>query len=274
MKIEHRICTSDIRFRCLLDEHNIPYKQHNSDFSILKICESDPKWPVVNKYIAANDIFSVITLKFSQSEMDNAEWFVMRSKWHWEYPMPDNNGGYINLVYNIDNWCKDCGSGFVQKDLFRIRKSPKWGNKHFLMLNWVEDELFISEKAKQVLNNSSLKGFEFLNVLKAKSETKLDDIYQLKITETLQSCFLPIKENIKKQTKCPICGATKYIPSGKGYSFNEKLLNNNVDIVKTSEKFGAGALSANKILVSKGFYKTILANKLDRGLEFIPINLN
>ena len=141
------------------------------------------------------------------------------------------------------------------------------------MLNWIEDELFISGKAKNILNKSSLKGFEFLNVLKYKKNTELEDIYQLKILNILDSGFVPDGEHIKKQLICPICNSSKWIMTGKGYAFKKSIFRDDIDIAKSHEVFGFGSAAPSKIFISQKFYRVIEENDLIRNLEIIPIDL-
>ena len=272
MDIERRVATTNDDFRVFLDANGLAYKK-DSNLVILKIMESNPKWPIVEEYIACNSIFSQATPRYTKAEMNNASWFAVRSKWRWEYPMPDSDGSYKQVVYNTDSHCEECGTGLIQKDLFRLRKSPNWGTKHFLMLNWVEDELFVSEKAKNILSGSELKGFEFLEVLRYKKDTVLDGIFQLKVLNTLMPGFIPVEKYIKKHLLCECCDSSKWILSGKGCAFDKQIFPEDIDIAKSYEGFGFGHTAPKMIFVSQKFYRLIIDNKLDKNLEFIPIDL-
>lgn len=271
MEIKHRIVTPDNGFRRFLCTNGIPHE--NSDltgFTVLEINESDPKWETVKTHITANNISYDTTAIYTESELNSAPWLTVRSKRRWEYPMPDN-GKYLETVYSLDEYCPSCGKGAVQKDLFRVKKSPKWGSSHFLMLNWIEDELFVSEKAKEILSRSGLTGFTFSDVLKYKKDTKLDDIYQLRIENTAKNGFVADGEYITAERKCPCCNSVKWIINGRGFPFNTDALNDCADIVKTREGFGDCKLHANKIIISHNFYKVLKENKLCKNLEFTPI---
>jgi len=206
MDIEQRIFTSNKDFRDFLDLNEIVYEESDHcDYLILEIRESNPKWPMVKEYMTIHKILSLATPIFTKAELESAPWLTVRSKWRWEYPMRADDRSYQKVVYNTDNHCPKCGVGLVQKDLFRLRKSPNWGTKHFLMLNWVEDELFISEKAKNLLSESSLEGFEFLDVLKYKKDIK-DYIYlpatvRLEFGKHCRASFAAMEKRVKNASK-------------------------------------------------------------------------
>lgn len=110
----------------------------------------------------------------TKAEKYTAEWFKVKSVWRFEYPQPESDFKYEqNITYSNDRLCKnrDCGYGLEQVGNFRLRKAPKWKNRSFLMMNWIPDELFVSDEAKNCLKQSGLRGFYFQAVLK-KTEKK------------------------------------------------------------------------------------------------------
>ncbi|PGM53818.1 hypothetical protein [Bacillus sp. AFS053548] len=182
---------------------------------------------------------------------------------------------YKHITFNDENLCDSCGCGLVQKDSFRMKKSPKWSSKNFLMLNWIEDELFISSKAKDELQKSKLKGFDFYEVKKnAKDNVILDDVHQLYINDQLKPGMLEDSDTIANTIRCNKCGGTKFIYSGKGFKYQKSVFENvDVDIIKSAETFGDGHMCARLIFISQDFFQLVKKNKLDRNLEFEPILL-
>ncbi|MFB7138923.1 hypothetical protein ACFCYN_04585 [Gottfriedia sp. NPDC056225] len=142
------------------------------------------------------------------------------------------------------------------------------------MLNWIEDELFISSKAKDKLQKSTLKGIHFCDVKRAKDNEIFEDVYQLHIKEQLSPGMIEDNEPIAITILCHKCGGTKFIHSGKGFKYHNSVIENvDVDIIKSSEAFGDGHMCARIIFVSQDFYQFLKKNKLDRNLEFEPILL-
>lgn len=254
-----------------LDEQKIEYEDGAPlSFVILEILESNRFWHEINKYLIDNKIFTYTEGVYSKQEMEQAKWLTIRSKWRWQYPQPIDDNGYIRITYSTDNYCDQCRSGLVQIDSFRVKMTPKWSKNYFLMLNWIEDELFLSDKAKNILSNSGLRGFEFIDVVK-KDGTKLDDINQLKVNEILPPGLVDQDNTIKETHKCDKCGVAKYVLTGRGLVYKESAFRNDVDIVNSFELFG---LSADReIFVNQKFYQTIMNNGMDRNIEFTPIKL-
>ena len=46
-----------------------------------------------------------------------------------------------------------------------------------------------------------------------------------------------------------------------------------VDIAKSYEGFGFGCSAPSKVFISQKFYRLIMDNKLNRNLEFVPVDL-
>ena len=257
-----------------LDEQKIKY-EHDASISliVLEILESSKFWPAINKYLIENKMLPYTEGVYSKDEMEQAEWLTMRSKWRWEYPQPAGDGGYQHITYSEKNYCDECGSGLVQTNSFRVKKTPKWSKKNFLMLNWIDDELFVSNNAKKILSNSDLSGFEFIDVVKLEPDAILEDINQLKVNSVLSPGLVDQDHTIRETTKCKKCGVVKYAITGRGLVYKKKTFRNDVDIVNSFEVFGWGYAAPRAIFVNQKFYQVIISNGLDKNLEFEPIKL-
>lgn len=281
MDVNHRIVfrvSSDLNPMCFLEQNNIKY-EYNPQIScvIVNILESADAWPALEKYISENGrVTDLLNAVYSRQEMNAAEWFTCRSTWRWEYPQPKSDEfGYMkNITYKFGSNCRECGYGKKQIGNFRVRKSPAWGKKNFLMLNWEEDVLFLSDHAKEILSASGLKGFEFLDVYNTKGDKKIEDINQLLITEcTKHGLVWENNDTIREINVCETCGKTKYIFSGRGCVYKRDALPRGADITKSVEGFGFGAAAPSIIIVSKNFCDVIVKNNLDTKLVFEPLIL-
>lgn len=241
---------------------------------VFEVFEDNEHWEEINKNANHYYLLTLVETIYSPKEFNNAEWLSVRSKWRWAYPQPEGKMEYRHITYNDEKLCNGCGRGLVQKDSFRLKKTPKWSSKNFLMLNWVEDELFISSKGKDELQKSSLKGIHFYDVKRAKDNVSFDDVYQLHIKDQLSPGMIEDSETIASTIHCHKCGGTKFIHSGKGFKYKKSVfINVDVDIIKSAETFGDGHMCARIIFVSQEFFQFIKKNKLDRNLEFEPILL-
>lgn len=242
--------------------------------SAVEIFESNPHWPWIFDYAKQNNEQIYSETLFSAHELENAKWLTVRSQWRNGYPQPEGSFAYERITYSCKNHCGDCGTGLSQVDSFRIKKTPNWGKRHFMMLNWVPDELFLDDVAMTELSNVSLRGLEFRNVKNSKGTQILPNINQLVVSAVLPKGIVADRCSIDKIYECANCGIHKYHPSGIGmHAFRKEIFEGAPDIVKTEEVFGWGHVASRLIIISPKMYQVIIKNKLDRGLVFEPIEL-
>lgn len=249
----------------------VDYDEILSAFDIL---ESDPSWPFIEAYMQNHKLLFLTETIFSKQELAAAEWLSIRSKWQFGYPQPVDDYLYEQITYDGNLICKSCGSNLVQKDHFRLLKTPKWGKRGFGELFWVGDELFVNERTMNCLSREDLSGIAF-DVVKNKSGTTvLPDIYQLKIPHILD-CGLDIaKTPHKKINVCTHCGTVKYVLNGIGpITMRREVFQNAPDFVKSGDIFGDRLYASRRKIVRQKAYQVIINKHLDRGLVFEPINL-
>ena len=251
---------------------NILYKLVEGVLFSVDISEDDPHWAELSRLLKLENNTYTSETKFSKEELFEAEWLTMRSKWHYDYPQPEEC--YTELTYSEENACSKCGVGLVQQDSFRFKKTPKWGRRNFCTTNWVYDELYVSPKAKELLESSDLKGFSFLNVLNKSGREVLADIDQMQIPYILPEGLETSSERIDEVSNCPVCGKRKFLGNGRGqYTFKKDAFLNAPDFVKSAEQFGSRIIASILILVIQDAHKFIVENKLDSSLVFEPIQL-
>ena len=292
MKIKHRFAFNTKRnnIRLFLDKHGIKYKAMH-DYSIFYLYDDNDVFDLINDFMISNNETSIATPIYTKKELESAQWLTIKSGWNSLYPQPINQPSYIYTTYDMTNYCGGnpnlynekigewyrehdlpfylCEKGLVQKDGFVLKKEPNWGSRGFTMLFWVTDELFISPKTEEVLNNN-LRGIVYFPVYN-KSKKMFDNVKQIYINNYVDKglCI----DSIERIYTCPICGFIKYWPKIGPIRFRKEIFENiDVDIVKTTDKFWERECDS-LILVTNKFYKTIINAKLDRGLFFEPIEL-
>lgn len=239
----------------------------------LDILKSDPHWAAISRFIN-NDICIMSETIYTQEERSAAEWLCVRSEWRAGYPQPEGNFGYENITYRNDRLCGSCGCGLEQIDSFRIKKSPKWGKRNFFELNWVGDELFVSNRARQVLEQKGITGISFKEVKNKNGTEIFPDVHQMFIHNITSEGMIEDSTSIKESYICPTCQTKKYIPSGVGMMrFHRDIFEFAPDIVKTAEIFGDGHYAARYILIRNHVYRMLTENSLDSSLVFEPIEL-
>lgn len=255
-----------------LQEHNISFTDAHGIMS-LDIFQSDTRWESIRHYVQKYKLVCLCETLFSAEELNAAQWLMVRSKWRNGYPQPEGKFAYEEITYD-GSLCNHCGIGLRQKNPFRIKATPKWGNRHFMMLNWVEDELFLTDYAKNYLLEQGFTGFTFTEVQNKNGTCAMHGIHQMSISTETKPGFVNGQRNVQNVYVCPLCGQMKYHPSGIGmYAFQKEALDNMPDICRTFEHFGWGKSAHRMILIRQDVYRAITSNHMDRGLVFSPLDL-
>ena len=256
-----------------LESNHIPFSSGEIIWSA-DILQSDPHWPVISHFMNEYDLFIMPETIFTPEELSAAEWLSIRSEWRAGYPQPEGNFGYEEITYKKDHYCDCCSCGLEQIDCFRIKKAPKWGKRSFFQLNWVGDELFVSNRARQFLEQKNITGISFKEVTNKTGTEIFPDVQQMFIHNLLSKGIVENNASIKKSYVCPKCGSKKYIGSGVGMmQFHKEIFTNAPDVVKTAEIFGDGHYASRMILIRNHVYQILTENLLDSSLIFEPIEL-
>ncbi|MEA5018650.1 MAG: hypothetical protein VB009_08085 [Erysipelotrichaceae bacterium] len=278
MRVRHRIAYNKESvskdFIAFLLTNNARFDNTNSFIGVAYIFEKEEYLSQLSLFYQKEKITPIIDVVYTQDEYDNTLWLSFRPKFRFEYPQPEDESKYKTMTYDGTKFCDNCGSGLVQKDSFRIAKSPKWGKRHFLMLNWIEDEIFINTIAKEFLVNNKIKGLDFLEVMNHKKNLPFEDIHQIYVKHKLNSGLINFEQSVKATKTCNLCGTIKYVYSGKGLTFKKEIFEGiDLDIFKTDEFFGAGHICARIVIISQKLYQLIKSSGMDKDIEFEPITL-
>jgi len=187
------------------------------------------------------------------------------------YPQPENNFGYIDKTYDSSSACLTCDIGLKQKDEFRFRSEPKIKDIQFIGLNWVFDQVFVTQVVKEIFEKEQVTGVEFSQPVINKTGLAITGLYQLRVDNLLSSglladnlktevCELPkdksmlkfLKANGSKLAEGPFCGQTKYIfPQGDNcIKLKVDALDNKTDFVRLDYYFGSGGSANRPIIIS------------------------
>lgn len=296
MRIKHRYLQFDSHLKTvkpvktILDKYSHPYNYKEDLGCIIPtlkytiefyLYEDSPDFDVIKKEISKFLEPQVIGTEYEKADIKNAEWFIVTTG-EYQYPQPENDFGYLNATFNLDNYCKWCGIGKNQNAPYRLKTEPKQHNKQFWGLHWEFDAIFIRQEAKSILEREKIKGIRFSNPVLHKKDTSIDGFYQLHIDTVLSkgfdqyntkaiTCKLNNEENCNTDPATDCCGRIKYHhPMIGGYLFQRKIFDKQYDIVETSEYFGSRGSASRLHIVSKRF-KTIVENNKLKGLAFLPV---
>jgi hypothetical protein len=234
--------------------------------STFEIGENDRKWDSVLKFIndyPSEQIFDFqYKTQFSEDEINNANFFAIAPNWHFGYPQPENGFGYLKITYNSIMSCNKCGIKPKQIAPFSIKKSPKWGKRNIVQLNWIFDEFFISGNLKLQLERECSK-LNFKVVNKFRTKCQLDDIFQLDITQTVDLDM----STVTKFERCKVCNQIKYLPHTRG--FFPYPTDDYFNIAHSIQCFGSGHEARHAVLINKNIYD--LFNRIGViGISYIP----
>lgn len=178
------------------------------------------------------------------------------------YPMPDDNGGYKELTYNLSDYCSHCGIGLKQKNAFRLKSVPASGKKQIFSLIWIDDELFVEKSIyDEVFKPLNIKCRE---VLKYKKDIPFEDTVQLVLEETTEK--LNLKDNPIEA--CNYCERVKYQATPQG--FYPVYRNIIAPIFKSSDYFGSGGAAGKRIFITKELREKLIDLKIEKMRWYIP----
>lgn len=258
---------------CYLKENSIPFKD-GAIICAVDILDSDLHWKNISFHVTQKNLTCISNTIFTTEELESAEWLRLRSQWRNGYPQPESGFQYESVTYSNKDLCNVCGCGLEQVNPFRMKQQPKWGKRHFMMLNWVDDELFISQEAKMMLQQNSITGVDFAEVWNKTGKQQFPDIGQLKISAILDKGLVEEQSPIRNRHICEQCGSVKYTSTGIGmFTFQRHIFDSAPDMVKSYEIFGSGRSASRLILVRQNVYQLLRKNRLDKDLVFEPVNL-
>jgi len=228
------------------------------DWLALDIDEADPRWPAIKAALKEHDFGETIHwTEFSPEEFRSAAWLAFAGDWHNGYPMPDGDFGYLNLTYDLTEYCEKCGIGAKQKAPFRLRGEPKWGTRSVMGLNWVFDEVFVRPEVWHTVFAPF--GIGCRPVLAYRKETELKTVVQLQINTVLES---ELAMGGHPFDICEFCQRKKYLPFTRGMFPAMTKPAEGLHAVKSKEWFGSGAAADRAILVSQALYAQTQKHRL------------
>ncbi len=301
MEIRHRFYYNmsqkhaRILLKCL-EKYDLLYETHEfgEGFRFIEytISENDDLFPVFEKLIRRHKLDVQTGVYFDENDFLNADWFYM-SAGEYQYPQPEDR--FIEVTYDLTNYCGRCGSGKEQIKPFRLKSDFKQENLDFLGLHWVHDEIFVRKKSKLILEEERISGISFLNPVLHSSGRQIEDLFQVKTNKLPvfgavvkgldKRVCAPQKQSRPRRKKklgafgisgfrddLPYCGHTNYLyPRRSPIRFHQKTMVNQPDVIKSREIFGDG-VGHHLLLASKRFFNIVQEYELT-GLRFTPIEL-
>ena len=302
MRIQHRYLTWDGNtkvikpVKALLDKFSIEYSYSEDPECVIPsyrhkleffLDEDDPRFVEIKSSVDKFKMLAQVGTIFDKEDFEKANWFHINAG-EYQYPQPEEDFGYLQTTYNLDNYCPTCGIGKIQNAPFYLKQVPKQKNSQFWGLHWVFDVVFVRPETKEVLIREGITGISFLNPRLYKKDLVIEEVSQIMIQSSLPPGLMPynlkdvtckymneedvnLSEKWQNPKEATFCSRHKFnFPMRGGLTFNEKIFDNAPDFVQSYEWFGSGASAIRPIIVSKRFKQVIENNKI-RGLKFTPI---
>jgi hypothetical protein len=269
MRVIHRVSLSDdAERRRILSSVAVAFNTSQSPLVPMlwfDIDETHPAWQEVRQWIAEWQAGDIVQAKFTSRELSEATYLQISPGWHYGYPQPEDDFGFLEATYDLSAYCPTCGIGKKQVAPFRMKSEPNWGKKHFLQLNWVFDEFFILPKVWEEIFKPL--GVDGSPVVEHRTGKPLRTVVQLDIKNVATSA-LSIKQ-FPSET-CGRCERKKYLAISGGF-FPAFVADTSSRLCKTQECFGSGGSAWHAVVVSSEVYRAIEARKL-AGLTFVPLS--
>jgi len=262
LKINHHISMSDGPVRKAFQDAGVELQIRDNHLVKLAVCdvaEDDPEWervqPLLKKYRTVDIPFT----KFTDAELCDARHLNMMGAWHHGYPQPEQKFGYKRMTYDLTDYCERCGIGAKQISPFRMKRSPNWGRRSILQMNWVFDEFFVKPDVWKAV--FAPLGIDCRPVLLSKTGQELDSAVQLEIPH-----FLPLLMDAKDYAfeRCLICDRKKYKHVTGFFPTPDPT---DLPLFKSLQYIGSGAGANRAVLVSSVLYRRIRDAAL-KGAEF------
>jgi hypothetical protein len=260
MKIVHRIAwgRSEARLTQAMQDAGVEIDL-GDHVHVAIVSEDDPKWPAVAQ-IADGGIHLTWTT-FTEQELEQCDYVVLRSNWHNGYPEPSDDFGYLERTYDLSNYCEACGAGARQKAPFRLHKPPKWGRRGIFELNWVFEEHFVRPDLWETVFKPL--GIGCREVVLNKSGATIDTVVQLDVQQVVELDMNDPRLNVTVDG-CNRCKRPRYHYTERGYE-PRPVRPPGAHAFKSAQYFGAGHQSNRLTYVSRELFKKLAGL---RGIEF------
>ena len=272
----------------ILDKYGIKYELGTHQCIYFKI-PSDHECIPVLKAISPDLKPDFSHYKFSDKEMNEAEWFVMRSTNNkLENALDEKTFEFsCKFAKQINVWApnREAGTRFVPEDAvfyghetqvapYYLSKKIKWGRNFFYsVLRRGTEDFFCNEVAKNIITQSGLKGASFLPPLKKQTNEPMEDVYQFIVENVLPESSYDVID-YDEICYCPVCGKRKYVLNPLSRVRVSKDALGNQDFYTTEPVIslsGIHGLPTRYYIISHRAYEVFKASGFTRTLEIAPL---
>lgn len=217
------------------------------------------------------------TIQYTQQELLAAKWLEARCITSKIDPENCETIDGYQCFIRLSSMGYSLGRHEVQSELYKIKAPVKFGRSAFASAYAHEERFFCNDEIRKWLLSNKLVGMEFLPVLRKSTTEPIEGIYQIHPQNTIpDEIVVGLCET--EDFICEQCGMRMLrIKDGRSrYGLIKGRLDENIDIWKTQPMFlgnrpGKSARAREKLIISQRMYRILIANKLNRGLVFVPL---
>jgi hypothetical protein len=223
--------------------------------------EADPRWPAVRDwFLRRGERPGWEETVFTKAEIGAAQWVNLLPAWHHGYPQPEDEFGYLTVTYD-GKGCRACGTGYAQREPFRMTGEPRWGTRGLLQVNWVFDEYFVTpEVAAWLREHFNVQSEVVLN----RRGRPLETVRQLVVEEVVSMPRADLPAAV-----CSACGVEKILPIRRG-PMRQLAASPVGHLARTREWFGDGHSAFHEVVISRDLRVALDAAHV-RGQVYRPV---
>lgn len=215
-------------------------------------------------------VFPLVYTEYSEEDRLNAKllWLWPKSQ---KIDIINENEAYDFLCEYRSAFGHSCHKHEVQKGLIAIAKEPATLSKNcFWTISTGFSELFVSRRVYEAVQNSPLKGVQFLNVILKNGDTS-DNLFQMVSPNIITRDCIEIGHG-EIIERCCVCGAEQYSINSGEYQLHLDIskLKMESDFYMTERIFGAG-ITEPLYVISQSFYRLLKENGLTGGAQISPV---
>lgn len=213
--------------------------------------------------------YPVISVEFSQTELNDAKWLVMSPKRQCVDIINAEEAYNYTCCWTTSNGISKANHE-EQKGLFAIRKEPSMKTQTAF---WTEDtgfaEIFTDYRVVKLVKDYSLGGVEFKSVMDKKG-IRSENIFQMKSSNIIEKDSIATGYGEQKEV-CPICGKEQFvIDNTYQLHLDFSKIDSRCDLYMTERIFGEG-IAYPLYIISQRFYQLLKQNKLAGGIGVSPV---
>lgn len=193
-----------------------------------------------------------ITKRYAKDELRAAQWLCIRAAWQ-QYEITNKEKAVLRP-------CEACFCNRRQIGSYKISGQIKKARKAFLTPP-CENDLFVRDDARELLEHSDLKGFHFREIICNNKDSALQRFSQIVIENTLPPAMKYDANDFKEKYICKSCGTHYSIVKGSAILKMDQTIMEQADqdIYFSYEQFGATGFGRRKI-ISGRFYRLLAEN--------------